>query len=90
MNKGELITYVAQEAGFKKSEAEKALNAVFKGIIKAVKKGETASFVGFGSFSSIERKARTGRNPRTGETIKIAASRSAKFRPGILFKESKA
>lgn len=88
MNKGDLITYIAQETGLKKSEAEKALNAAFEGIIKAVKKGDSAAFVGFGTFSSIERKARQGRNPRTGETIKIAASKSAKFKPGKMFKES--
>ena len=86
MNKGDLITYIAKKTGLKKSDIDKTLNVAFEGIIKAVKKGETAAFIGFGRFSTLERKARIGRNPRTGEAIKIPASKSAKFKPGILFK----
>lgn len=82
MNKEDLVNYIAKKAKIKKVEADRALNAAFEGITAALKKGEDASFVGFGSFSVLKRKAREGRNPRTGEKIKIAASKSARFRPG--------
>ncbi len=82
MNKEDLVNYIAKKAKIKKVEADRALNAAFEGITASLKKGEDASFVGFGSFSVLKRKAREGRNPRTGEKIKIAASKSARFRPG--------
>ena len=69
MNKSDLITYIAQKAGLKKTDAEKALNATFEGIAGALKKGEKAAFVGFGSFSYIQRKAREGRKGEKDETI---------------------
>jgi DNA-binding protein HU-beta len=74
MNKGELIAAVAGEAGIKKSEAEKALNSITANITKSLKKGDTVTLIGFGSFSVQKRAARNGRNPQTGEAIKIKAS----------------
>ncbi|HQS84664.1 MAG: hypothetical protein B7Y25_08280 [Alphaproteobacteria bacterium 16-39-46] len=82
MNKEDLITYVSKTVSLTKKEAEQSINAAFEGISEALKRGEGAAFVGFGSFAVHSRKARTGRNPRTGESIKIAASKAAKFRPG--------
>lgn len=82
MNKQDLVNFIAKKTALKKGEAEKALNATLEGITKSLKKGEGVSFVGFGSFSVLQRKARTGRNPRTGAPIKIAASKVARFKAG--------
>lgn len=82
MNKAELITFVADETGLSKANCERAVNSVFQGIAKAISDGDKASFVGFGTFSVIDRAARSGRNPRTGETIQIPASRQPKFKAG--------
>ncbi len=86
MNKEDLINYVAKTIPFTKKKAEAFINAVFKGIIEALKRGEDANFVGFGMFVVHSRKERTGRNPRTGELLKIAASKVVKFRPGKTLK----
>ena len=82
MNKNELIDAVASSTELKKSEATKAVDAVFDTIAGALEKGDEVRLVGFGTFSVAERAASEGRNPRTGEKISIAASRQAKFKPG--------
>jgi len=87
MNKSDLIEFVAKAAEITKSDSEKAVNAVFKGITATLADGGEARFVGFGTFSVSKRKARTGRNPRTGEALKIAASSVARFRAGKELKD---
>ena len=82
MTKAELIDKVAKEAKITKVAAGKSIDAVIDGISKALKKGDRVSLVGFGTFSVSKRKARTGRNPQTGRTIKIAARKVAKFKAG--------
>ena len=82
MNKKDLIDIIAKKVDITKSKAEEALDAVFEGITLGLKKDSDASFVGFGRFSVHERKAREGRNPRTGEKIKIAAAKVTRFKPG--------
>lgn len=88
MNKQELIDYVAETAGLTKADAQKAVEAVFDGITVTLKKGDDARFVGFGTFSVAKRAATTGRNPRTGEAIKIPASKNAKFKAGKELKDA--
>lgn len=88
MNKQELIEYVAEQAELTKADAQKAVDAVFEGITATLKKGNDARFVGFGTFSVAKRAATTGRNPRTGEAIKIPASKNAKFKAGKELKEA--
>jgi DNA-binding protein HU-beta len=78
MNKADLISEVAKVVGTKK-EAQAAVNCVFKSIPKAMKKGSPVTIAGFGSFKVTKRKARKGRNPKTGEAIKIKASKAPKF-----------
>ena len=82
MNKAELIETIAGDAGITKVEANAALNSFTEAVIKSLKKGDTVTLVGFGSFSVSQRAARTGRNPQTGEALKIKASKVAKFKPG--------
>lgn len=82
MNKTELIDAIAADAGISKSTAKKALDSVTSNITKTLKKGGRISLVGFGSFSVSKRSAREGRNPQTGATIKIAAKKVVKFKPG--------
>lgn len=88
MNKAELIAKIADDAGISKAAAERALASFVEGVTMALKKGKKVSLVGFGTFSVSERAARTGRNPRTGATIKIASSRIPKFKPGKGLKDS--
>lgn len=88
MNKSELIEKIASEADLSKAEAERALNATTDTIQKALKKGDTVQLIGFGSFSVVKRSARQGRNPQTGESIKIKASKGPKFTPGKAFKDA--
>ncbi|MGB7568201.1 MAG: HU family DNA-binding protein [Chitinivibrionales bacterium] len=85
MNKGELIAAVAKDASITKASAEKAVNSVLENIKKNAKKG--VQLIGFGSFGLAKRKARSGRNPQTGQTIKIKASTAVKFRAGAEFKK---
>ena len=87
MNKTELIAAVAEEAVLSKKDAEKAINAVIGTITKALNDGEKVQLVGFGTFEVRERGARTGKNPRTGEAIKIAASKVPAFKAGKGFKD---
>lgn len=86
MNKADLIDHVAASTGTGKKEAEAAVEAVLGGIVDTVKKGEEVSVFGFGKFTPKANAARTGRNPQTGESIKIAASKSVKFAPAQAFK----
>ena len=88
MNKAELIEYVAKEAELTKADAQKAVEAVFGGITATLQKGNEARFVGFGNFTVSSRAATTGRNPRTGEAIKIPASKQAKFKAGKELKDA--
>jgi len=82
MNKTELIAAMAEKAGLTKADAKKALDAFIDTTAASLKKGDKISLVGFGSFDVAKRNARTGRNPKTGEPIKIAAKKVVKFRPG--------
>lgn len=82
MNKADLINSVAQDTGLTKKDTERAINAFVANIEKALAKGEKVSLVGFGTFEVRPRKARVGRNPRTGETIEIPASKVPAFKPG--------
>jgi DNA-binding protein HU-beta len=88
VNKNELIDAVAQETDLRKSEATKAVDAVFSCIQDSLQKGEEVRLVGFGTFSVSQRAASEGRNPRTGEKIKIAASKQVKFKAGKGFKDA--
>ena len=82
MNKTELIAAMAEKAGLTKVDAGKALNAYVDVVKEQLTKGEKITLVGFGTFDVVSRPARTGRNPRTGAKIKIAAKKSAKFKAG--------
>ena len=88
MNKSELIDAIAEAAGFTKSDATKALDAVNDSIIAALQSGDQVSLVGFGTYSLKERAARIGRNPRTGEAIQIKAAKIPSFKPGKALKEA--
>lgn len=88
MNKSELIDKVAEVAELNKASATRAVEAVFDAIGQALKQGDTVNLVGFGTFSVGARAARSGRNPRTGETITIAASKSPKFKAGKGLKDA--
>jgi DNA-binding protein HU-beta len=82
MSKQELIKYVAQETGLSKKDTEAALKALVDGVKSALKKGDSVTLVGFGTFSVKQRNARTGRNPQTGATIQISARKVPVFRAG--------
>lgn len=88
MNKTELIELMAEQADISKAAAGRALDAMIGGVKKTLKKGGTVSLVGFGSFAVTKRAARTGRNPQTGDTIKIKAAKVPKFRPGKALKDA--
>jgi len=88
MTKADLIEGLANKLGLNRVDAEKAVNLVLDDIITALKQGERVNISGFGTFSVSARNARSGRNPKTGETIEISASRSAKFKPGKQLKDS--
>lgn len=88
MNKTELVEHIQNETGLSKSDAAKALDAVVSGITKSLKKKTDVTLVGFGTFTVVKRKARTGRNPATGETIKIKASTQPKFKAGATLKNA--
>ena len=86
MNKNDLIASVADSSGLTKADAGRAVDAVFASIEGALKGGDEVRIVGFGTFSVANRAATTGRNPRTGETIQIAASKQPKFKAGAPLK----
>ncbi len=88
MNKNDLISSVAADSGLSKADATKAVDAVFDSIEKSLKSGNEVRLVGFGTFSVADRKASTGRNPRTGESIQIPASKQPKFKAGKGLKEA--
>ncbi|HEV2264824.1 MAG TPA: HU family DNA-binding protein [Stellaceae bacterium] len=88
MNKNELVDAVATAATIKKSEAETVIDAVFDSITKELKKGGEVRLTGFGTFVVSQRAATEGRNPRTGETIKIAARKVPRFRAGKGLKDA--
>ena len=88
MNRNELVDAVSGKTDMRKSEASKAVDAVFEAIEDALKGGDEVRLVGFGTFSVASRAASEGRNPRTGEKIKIAASKQAKFKPGKGLRDS--
>lgn len=87
MNKGELIDRVAETANVTKKQANAVLDAIIEAIADAVAAGEKVTLVGFGSFEPRERKARTGRNPKTSEVMEIPATRVPAFSAGKQFKE---
>ncbi|EMC7949838.1 HU family DNA-binding protein [Acinetobacter baumannii] len=88
MNKSELIDAIAEKGGVSKTDAGKALDATIASITEALKKGDTVTLVGFGTFSVKERAARTGRNPKTGEELQIRATKVPSFKAGKGLKDS--
>lgn len=87
MNKGELVDVVAEKASVTKKQADAVLSAALEAIMEAVSDGDKVTLVGFGSFESRERKAREGRNPKTGDKMEIPATRVPAFSAGKLFKD---
>ena len=88
MNKTELIEHISAKSDISKAAAGRALASVIEAVTKTLKKGGTVSLVGFGSFGVTKRKARAGRNPKTGAPIKIKASKAPRFRPGKALKDA--
>ena len=87
MNKQDLVDKVAKKSGLTKKDAQAIIDSTVEVIMDAVKKGDSVTLVGFGSFKATKRAARKGRNPQTGKEITIPARKSPKFTPGKLFKE---
>jgi DNA-binding protein HU-beta len=88
MNKSDLVDAIAESAGLSKADGGRALDGFVNTITSALKSGDSVSLVGFGTFSVRDRAARTGRNPRTGETIQIAASKNPAFKAGKALKDA--
>jgi DNA-binding protein HU-beta len=88
MTKAELIDSISSKIDLPKGTAERIVNTIFDDMVAALKSGDKVNISGFGTFQVSERKARTGRNPKTGEAIQIAAARSAKFKAGKALKDS--
>jgi DNA-binding protein HU-beta len=88
MNKTELIDAIAADCDLSKASAQRALDSVVSNIVKALSEGDSVQLVGFGTFAAGSRAERTGRNPRTGEEIKIAAAKTIKFSAGKAFKDA--
>jgi DNA-binding protein HU-beta len=88
LNKGELVAKIAKDVGITKAHAEGAFNSLIGAITGTLKKGQKVTIVGFGTYSVAKRKARTGRNPQTGATIKIAARKVPKFTAGSELKKA--
>ena len=88
MNKSEMIERMASDADISKAAAERALESFTTSVQSTLKKGGTVTLVGFGSWSVTKRAARTGRNPKTGESIKIKARKAPKFTPGKALKDA--
>jgi DNA-binding protein HU-beta len=88
MNKADFIASVADSAELSKADAGRAVDAMVETVTKALKKGDSVTLVGFGTFSIRKRAARTGRNPRTGQTIKIKASKNPAFKAGKALKDA--
>lgn len=87
MNKTELVAKIAKEVGISKTAAEKAVNAFVEAVVTTVAKKKKVQLIGFGTFEARKRKARTGKNPRTGEPLKIAAATVPAFKAGKAFKD---
>jgi DNA-binding protein HU-beta len=88
MNKQELISKIADDTGMTKTGAAAAVESMIEGIVKTLKKGQTITFVGFGTFKTSTRKARMGRNPQTGAPVKIPKRRVARFSAGKGLKDA--
>ena len=88
MSKQQLVEMIAEKAGLTKADATRALEATTESIKEALAKGEKVSLVGFGTFATSKREAREGRNPRTGETVKIEARTAVTFKAGSKLKEA--
>ncbi len=88
MNKAQLVEWVAEKTKTTKSQSEQIIDATLEAIQVALADGDEVKLVGFGTFSRASRKARTGRNPKTGETVKIPSSYMPRFKPGKDFKDS--
>ncbi len=88
MKKVELVEAVAEKAGITKADATRAIDATFEAITGALKQGDKVPLVGFGTFDVSERAAREGRNPKTGETVHIAARKAVSFKAGSALKEA--
>lgn len=88
MNKTEFVAAIAEKTALSKKDAEAAVKAFTEVVAEELKKGEKIQLVGFGTFDVAERAAREGRNPRTGETMTIAASKAPKFKPGKALKDA--
>jgi DNA-binding protein HU-beta len=88
MNKQELISKIAEDTGITKSNAAAAVESFFEGITKSLKKGQPITFVGFGTFKTAQRKARTARNPQTGAEVKVPKRRVVRFSPGKALKSA--
>ena len=88
MNKSQLIEEIASHSGLTKADSGRAVDSLVATVHKALKKGEEVSITGFGKFSVVKRAARQGVNPRTGERVKIKASKAPKFSPGAALKEA--
>ncbi len=88
MNKTELIDHIAKQADISKAAAGRALDSIISAVKSTLKKGNSVTLVGFGTFSVGKRAARSGRNPRTGATIKIKAAKVPKFRAGKALKDA--
>ena len=88
MTRDEMIEKIAKDAKVNKAQAERAMKSLFDGVATSLKKGNKVTFVGFGTFSVSKRKARMGRNPRTGEAIKISAAKVPHFKAGEKLKRA--
>lgn len=88
MNKNDLVAHVSAQAGLSKADSTKAVDAIFDGITASLKKGDEVRLVGFGTFAVTARAASEGRNPRTGQKIKIKASKQPKFKAGKGLKDA--
>jgi nucleoid DNA-binding protein len=88
MTKADLIDSISSKIDLPKGTAERVVNTIFDDVVAALKNGDKVNISGFGTFQAANRKARTGRNPKTGEAIEIPASRSAKFKPGKSLKDA--
>jgi DNA-binding protein HU-beta len=88
MSKADLVEKIAKDAGISKAAAEKSVNSFIEGVKASLKKGQPVTLIGFGTFSVSKRAARTGRNPKTGEIIKIKAKKVARFKPGTELKNA--
>jgi DNA-binding protein HU-beta len=86
MSKADLVEKIAKDAGISKAAVEKSVNSFIDGVKSSLKKGQSVTLIGFGTFSVGKRAARTGRNPKTGAVLKIKAKKVARFKPGAALK----